>query len=100
MINLEIREKLNDAQEAAAKAELILAETFDRYAINENISDEEIMNIFRPEAVDDPENGRIISWIFSSGQISRKLEIATDYLTTSIEIMQNIEESMRNCKDP
>lgn len=95
MILLEIRDNLNEAQEAAAKAELILSEAFDELAMNENISREELMQLFKPEVIDNTTNERIINWICGSGQICRKLEIVTDYLIINKIIIQDVEKALK-----
>ena len=97
MILLEIRDKLNEAQEAAAKAELVLTEAFDEIAINENIAREDLMQLFKPEVIEKLENQRIINWICGSGQICRKLDIVTDYLAITKITMQDVEKALEEC---
>lgn len=91
---LQIRDKLSEACEAANKAELILTETFDEFALNESLSCNDFINILKPEVIDDPQHRRIIRWLCDSVQISRKLDIVNDYLKISKEILHDIDEEL------
>lgn len=97
MILLQIRDKLDEAQEATAKAELILSETFDELAINESVTREDLIYYFKSEIIENPKNERVIKWICGSGQICRKLGIVADYILITKKIMQEVEEEMRSC---